>query len=170
MENLYHSKNIKPFCFEDIMFQIGRERFCYAYCINLPILFSLESSLFPKFLQFISMARQLSWLERRANNAKVTGSIPLRANKFFFSVLDLFSYQRILHHYPLVQNRASQQQKCEKNKGLRSIFKSLQAKSGKNKIASALWPFYTYTHSIRTFHSYAQQDKDTQLRMLLFQK
>ena len=88
----------------------------------------------------------------------------------FFSVLDLFSYQRILHHYPLVQNRASQQQKCEKNKGLRSIFKSLQAKSGKNKIASALWPFYTYTHSIRTFHSYAQQDKDTQLRMLLFQK
>ena len=139
-----------------------------AYALAYSI--SLESSLFPKFLYLISMARQLSWLERRANNAKVTGSIPLRANKFFFSVLDLFSYQRILHHYPLVQNRASQQQKCEKNKGLRSIFKSLQAKSGKNKIASALWPFYTYTHSIRTFHSYAQQDKDTQFRMLLFQK
>ena len=29
-----------------------------------------------------SMARQLSWLERRANNAKVTGSIPLRAISF----------------------------------------------------------------------------------------
>ena len=30
------------------------------------------------------MAPQLSWLERRANNAKVTGSIPLGARIFFF--------------------------------------------------------------------------------------
>ena len=30
-----------------------------------------------------NQARQLSWLERRANNAKVTGSIPLRATYHF---------------------------------------------------------------------------------------
>ena len=35
----------------------------------------------------VSLARQLSWLERRANNAKVTGSIPLRAKYFLFLFL-----------------------------------------------------------------------------------
>ena len=31
----------------------------------------------------LRMAPQLSWLERRANNAKVTGSIPLGASQYF---------------------------------------------------------------------------------------
>ena len=35
------------------------------------------------------MAPQLSWLERRANNAKVTGSIPLGAKIFFLQGLFL---------------------------------------------------------------------------------
>ena len=36
------------------------------------------------FQTFTVMAPQLSWLERRANNAKVTGSIPLGAIKDIF--------------------------------------------------------------------------------------
>ena len=36
------------------------------------------------------MAPQLSWLERRANNAKVMGSIPLGANKFFWQKKSMF--------------------------------------------------------------------------------
>ncbi len=37
-----------------------------------------------------NQARQLSWLERRANNAKVTGSIPLRASFIFFILFKFF--------------------------------------------------------------------------------
>ena len=40
----------------------------------------------------IRLACQLSRLERRANNAKVMGSIPLRATTFVFAVPSFFCY------------------------------------------------------------------------------
>ena len=52
------------------------------------------------------LARQLSWLERRANNAKVTGSIPLRATFLYYplgkkciTLSSLCALRNVFHAY-----------------------------------------------------------------------
>ena len=56
-------------------------------------------------------ARQLSWLERRANNAKVLGSIPTRAKNLFSISALSFCLQTSNTNFELSTNRHTNQSK-----------------------------------------------------------
>ena len=72
----------------------------------------------------IYKAHQLSWLERRANNAKVTGSIPLWAN--ILSVFQpIFVHMQIintaLYKKKMPKLKSASQRHCYNGKFLRNI-------------------------------------------------